>query len=528
MAIFYRLFLKYLLLIIVVFVFECVFSEISRNVFLNLIENIFFAIFLILPICFFKTKQLKKIYVIISFSMFSVILFFETSFYYLFKTTFSESAFFIAFDTNSQETKEFVGFYLNDQILLMGFAVIVITALFLIKISKSNFDTKLYNKNVFLGILILIFLKFSGLIIYNLPYMFIKSVIAYKIELSKLGDFSKNKLGDFKNVNRKLNSDEAEIHVIVIGESTSRSHLGIYNYYRNTTPMLNNMLDSLWVYNKVISPEPYTLGSLTKVLTLGNYENPEEKYKGSLVHLLNQAGFKTFWISAQKPLGANDSHVTKIGMSASESYFMNIKNAKEQTMYDEVLVNKMKYVMSKPGEKKVIFLHTLGTHMNYKNRYPEAFNFFTDIPKSKFKGQLIYNQINAYDNAVRYTDYILATIINEVNKKNVSSTVLYFSDHGEEVYDDIEFAGHYRDELRTKNVFEIPLILWQSSKFKNHCLLANNLNKKYMIDDLFHSIADLYAIEANEIDETRSIFSSKFKARKRIVFDTIDYDGFFK
>ena len=48
------------------------------------------------------------------------------------------------------------------------------------------------------------------------------------------------------------------------------------------------------------------------------------------------------------------------------------------------------------------------------------------------------------------------------------------------------------------------------------------------IDDLFHSMADLFSIKAKEVDYTRSIFSEHFKERKRIVGDSVDYDNYFK
>jgi heptose-I-phosphate ethanolaminephosphotransferase len=52
--------------------------------------------------------------------------------------------------------------------------------------------------------------------------------------------------------------------------------------------------------------------------------------------------------------------------------------------------------------------------------------------------------------------------------------------------------------------------------------------RKYMIDDLIYSAADLLDIEAMEIDYSRSIFNINFKERKRIIKDTINYDTYFK
>lgn len=48
-----------------------------------------------------------------------------------------------------------------------------------------------------------------------------------------------------------------------------------------------------------------------------------------------------------------------------------------------------------------------------------------------------------------------------------------------------------------------------------------------MLDDLFHSLADLLEISAQEVDVERSIFSSKFNNRKRIILENLEYDTYF-
>ena len=534
MKTFVKIFFKYSIVTFFAFLFDCIFNEIEDDTIYNLIENILFSIILVCPHLIISNERLNKLFFTVSYIIFSLSVCFETIYYNLFETTFSSSVIFVVLDTNYEESKEFISFYLNSEIsflIIIILTTVIITLFclkskdFLIKKSNKAFRAKVFG--LFFGLIV--FLKLSLLIIYNLPYMTIRASIEYFIESKKLSNYANDKNGNFKDVSRSCDIQKQEVYVIIIGESTARGHLGIYGYYRNTTPLLEEIKNELLIYNNVISPDTYTIASLTKVLTLGNYENPEAKFDGSIIQLLNQAKFKTYWVSAQRPAGANDSQITNLGLGADESYFLNIKPAQEKTIYDEVLLEKLNTILGEKGNKKVIFLHTLGTHFNYKYRYPERFDFFKDdIPKSKFKKQAIYNEINAYDNAVRYTDYILSSVIKKVKKVNTNSCVLYFSDHGEEVYDDIEFSGHFRDKIQTKNVYEIPLILWRSESYKKGKTIYPHLDSKYMIDDLFHSIADLLDIKASEVDSARSIFSEHFKERKRIVKDTVDYDNFFK
>ena len=126
-----------------------------------------------------------------------------------------------------------------------------------------------------------------------------------------------------------------------------------------------------------------------------------------------------------------------------------------------------------------------------------------------------------------YNDFILNAVIERVKSEDANSFVLYLSDHGEELYNDLNMAGHNED-TPTNSMYEIPFILWRSNKFKDRRKINLDVNKRYMTDDLFHSLADLMAIDSEEVNYQRSIFNDNFKNRPRIILDSIDYDQSFK
>ena len=47
------------------------------------------------------------------------------------------------------------------------------------------------------------------------------------------------------------------------------------------------------------------------------------------------------------------------------------------------------------------------------------------------------------------------------------------------------------------------------------------LQRPFILNDLSHTLANLYRIDTKQIDSTKSIFSKAFKSRQRIVRDTI-------
>jgi len=522
----------FLLPIIIAFSFEYVFKSITFPRFYNLIENLLFAILILLFSFLFSNLKYKKLFLLTSIFLFNICLIFETVYFYLFDNFLSSSAIFVVLESNSSEIKEFLSVHVDKYVF--GFLIFFFLNIIYVFVKGQKFLKPIleisFNKFLIFELLLMLYfvLKLSVLIVYNVPYILIKAPLSYYQEMKKFENYGKeNKIGQFTNV--KHETKGKELYVVLIGESTSKKHFNLYNnYYRETTPLLNSIKDDLFVFNNVISAHTYTIGALSKGLTLGNYENPDGKYKGSIIQLLNQANFNTYWVSNQRPVGMMDTHITKIGLGAGKSFFLNTRHTNEKTNLDDELIKTMRKILLEKGDKKVIFLHMLGTHLSYKNRFPASENFFKDIPKTKFKTKKAYQAINDYDNAVRYNDKLLKEVLDIIKAENKTSYVLYFSDHGQEVFDDIEFSGHTIDENITKSMYEIPMFLWVSDAYKSKNKLKFDVNKKYMTDDMLHSIADISNVTCDQVDSTRSIFNENFKERKRIIKDTIDFDTYFK
>lgn len=531
MKVFLNFFLKYLVLIVFAFIWEISFSGIEPFVIYNILENICFALAIICPLYFFNNGNYKIWCLRLLYLVFSFCLYFETVYYYLFKTFFSSSAIFVTLDSNAQESKEFLSFYMDLPVIVFSVLFLVL-AVFLFRKIKChlhelpNLTKSSKVKMVFLFLGIVVFTRQSTLIRFNLPYLIIKSGSEYYFDLKKMVDYKYNKLGDFDNLVRLKKSNTKEVHVIIIGESTSRAHLGIYDYYRNTTPRLDSIKNQLLIYRNAISPHAFSVGSLTKILTLGNYEHPEKKSEGSIVQLLNAAGFETYWISNQRPIGVFESMITKISLSANHHQFLTTTVAGNSKVLDGELLEAYNKILKLGAEKKVIFIHLMGTHHHYENRYPDSFKKFTDQPNTKFPSKESFEKINHYDNAVLYNDFIISEVIKKLDSLNAKSFALYFSDHGEEMYSNLDMAGHNED-IYSKQMFEIPFFLWRSHKMQEESTIYFKPDRKYMIDDMFHSVADLLYISAKQVDTTRSIFNKGFVERKRIIKDTIDFDTFF-
>ena len=526
-----KIFYLFLVPVVVAIVFELINKGYDVSTGYNFIENSLFSMLLVGPVYFIVNRKLQLGYVTLMFLVFCFAIYFESVYYYFFEAYLSASSLFVVLDSNSSEAAEFLNFYIDRKVIIFSvlMLIIIVTSLLRFRSILSPFNKTLTRTRIKISIymfLVLAFLKFSGLIVYNLAYLILKSTIEYTAESNKLGAYKTNKTGDFNNVSRPI-SREDEVYVIVLGESTSRSHFGLYDYSRPTTPKLNSLKEELIIYNDVISPHAHSIASITKILTLGNFEYPDKIGEGSIIQLANKADFETVWLSNQRPIGIYESLVTKIALSSSKSKFLTTTFGVHSKVKDAELLPELDAIlMETSSSKKFIVIHLMGTHHNYKNRYPDTFNKFKDTPFSNYKSDEIFKIINDYDNAVLYTDFVVSEIIQKVKALNTKSFVLYMSDHGEELFKDRNMAGHNED-VSTQDMYDVPFLLWQSDDYKEQNQLKIDVDRSYMLDDLFHSVADLLEISAKEVEEERSIFNAAFKDRKRFILESSEYDTYF-
>ena len=112
--------------------------------------------------------------------------------------------------------------------------------------------------------------------------------------------------------------------VLVIGESTNRQRMSLYGYNRKTTPNLDELRDQLSIFDNVVTPRPYTIEALQQVLTFADEENPDLYLSTpSLVSVMKQAGYKTFWVTNQQTMTKRNTMLTTFSEQADEQVYLN-------------------------------------------------------------------------------------------------------------------------------------------------------------------------------------------------------------
>jgi heptose-I-phosphate ethanolaminephosphotransferase len=312
--------------------------------------------------------------------------------------------------------------------------------------------------------------------------------------------------------------------VLVIGESTNRQRMSLYGYPRATTPELDKLRDQLAVFDNVITPRPYTIEALQQVLTFADEENPDLYLKTpSIVSMMKQAGYKTYWITNQQTMTKRNTMLTTFSEQADEQVYLNNNRNQNARQYDGDVLEPFSKALADPAERKFIVVHLLGTHMSYQYRYPPSFDKFTDregVPASISDDQL--PTYNSYDNAVLYNDFVVSSLIKDYAKTDPNGFLLYLSDHGEDVFDSAGHSTLGRNEGKpTAPMYTIPFMAYASPKWReSHSWnFAGDLQRPYSSSQLIHTWADLAGLSSTELDRSKSLVSDSFKPRPLLIGD---------
>lgn len=479
-----------------------------------------------------KNKKLpssSKLFFIFIFNLIIFLPYFLiVSYNVIFKTRFSETEIYAILQTNLYESIAFLSSQIKLSFILMFIIFLILIFAFGLLSAKINLKLNFKKfkdiKDEFLLVSILIVIVFTSSYSKTINYI-TTSYISYKNELNKLHNEIDRRNKYFKNQKKEESALKAsqDVYIVVLGESLNRNHMSSYNYFRNTTPYLNNFRknNNVIFLENFISEETHTEPSLIKVLTEINSTNQDriKTYEArSVINELNYNNFETIWLSNQNKIGLWDNFITALASEAKKSIFINstIGEITKTRHYDEYLIKLLQdEINNKNGNKKIIFIHLMGNHGKYEDRYPKSFDIFNGQLKSEYYGDAISkdpdlkNLVNTYDNSVIYNDFIISEIIKTSNNSSNVKSLIYFSDHSEDVYSK---WGHNSSKF-TYDMIEIPFIAWFSENYHDKEKIKNlYINKEKYLSSayMFESILDWVGI-SHGYDKSNSIFNNEKK-----------------
>lgn len=497
-------------------------------------QSIYMSFLWLIPILLWP--RCTRVFTAISGVIFWLISLLSLGYFAIYQQEFSQSVIFVMFETNNAEGGEFVRQYY--QWWMIPAAIIYglppLWLWFKLQEPKLPFKKSALLAALFLCITI-IYPVISPVIQGNdwnkgikhlqtrmepaTPWQLVMGYIKYKHTLSEMATLltQNSKLPPIQNL-RDSNADKNTTHVLVIGESTNRQRLSLYGYNRETSPRLSAIKDQLLIFNNVFSPRPYTIEVLQQALTFADQNNPDLYLtKPNLLNIMKQAGYKIFWITNQQTMTNRNTMLTTLSRQADEQVYLNNNRSQNSHSYDEVVINPFEKALSDSAQKKFIVIHLIGTHMGYDYRYPKEFDHFTTrdgtpdwLSNTQAK---VYNE---YDNAVLYNDYVIDSLISKFRGTNPHGLLLYFSDHGEEVFDfkDRQFDGRSEGNPSSA-MYTVPFMVWMSPSWKadhNADNFKEYVNRPYSTSYFIHTWSDLVGIHYDGWEAGKSIVNKQFSS----------------
>lgn len=436
--------------------------------------------------------------------------------------------FWVVFNTNpSEATNLFATLPIKVFIWAIMYVFCIAFTLYLLFKQANKQKTIIPGYGQVMAIIVLMGLSLINPFRSKIPMIdFYKSFYKYQREMREVAEFYKNRTNISLDVENSLPTGK-KTFLIIIGESQNRQHMQLYGYTRPTNPKLMEIRDELIAYNNVCSPAIQTLACMKQILTFSNYEHPDlYKKEANIVEILRSGGYKTFWYDNQ---GKSENGAFAIDTYTPTSYRT---MAKQSDVYsdemscakDSSIIPILEEALKDSTEQKIIFLHLIGNHFDYRERYEKSLAQFDTNEGicSQFADELTPKEIetiNAYDNGTLYNDYIIRTCIEMVRKQDGMSAMLYFSDHGEEVYDCLKNAGRSFGEGITPTMCEPPLLLWINEEYKTVSNLYLNESIPTCTDDIIYGIMDLCGVKYHLYDSTKSLFHPSYLPKERFVQD---------
>ncbi len=432
-------------------------------------------------------------------------------------------------DNNKQEATELLSPPLIKHVLIYGVlpSILVLFA----KVSFKPFFKESFRRiAAFLGVaavvvaLVMMNFKYTtyfsrenrDLRVYITPLYAIDSIKGYirserakiKVPLTVLG----------KDAKQQKVSKQRTVGIMVVGETARGDHFSLNGYSRETNPKLKN--EAIINYQNVSScgtSTAFSVPCMFSFLNREDYSPSKAALQSNSLDVLVKAGVEVIWLDNNSSCKGVCERIGEINLRKNpdekSAYYS------EGEVFDEALIGKMDALLKENNNNKDILfvLHTLGSHgPKYYKRYPDEFSQFEPACKKATPQSCTDTEnINAYDNTILYTDYVLSQTIAFLKAQQDSqSFMLYASDHGESLGENGVYLHGLPYFLAPSAQTHVPMLIWLSDDY----ISAQSLNveqlkqqqtsKNISHDNLSHSLLGAFNVKSRVYKQEYDLLKS--------------------
>ena len=308
-------------------------------------------------------------------------------------------------------------------------------------------------------------------------------------------------IGEDAKIIKSSDTNRSKLVIMVVGEAARADHFSLNGYDRETNPALKN--EDIINLSNVSSCGTSTAESVPCMFSV--YDRGDYSYKKGIstenvLDVLKHTGkVAILWRD-------NNSDSKGVALRVPHSNFKTSANNSvciEGECRDIGMLNGLdSFIAKNKGKDILIILHQMGNHgPAYYKRYPKEYEKFKPTCKTNQLQECSQEEIvNAYDNALLYTDSFLKEVINFLKKydNQYDTAMIYMSDHGESLGENGVYLHGLPYFMAPDAQTHIGALLWFGKNMREELAIKNieqRADKEYSQDNLFHTILGLFNVK---------------------------------
>lgn len=301
-----------------------------------------------------------------------------------------------------------------------------------------------------------------------------------------------------------------EVVVLIIGEAARAEDFSHYGYAKDTNEFTKATSIIALPFGQSCATN--TISSTACILTHeGSTASSHTKFE-PLPSYLTRSGVETIYRTNNSgPPPVNVTTYERAGEIAARC----TTGACPQPRLDEALNWGLANALNASKANRIfVTLHQSGSHgPAYYSKYPKAFAHFKPECKTVQVSKCSQEELsNAYDNSIRYTDFLLADLITQLKTVDADAVMIYVSDHGQSLGESGFYLHGAPNAIAPRQQREIPFLVWMSEGFKTR----KGITEKDVIpaetfphDFPFHSVMGAFGMKSDIYKPEFDIFSKK-------------------
>jgi len=293
-------------------------------------------------------------------------------------------------------------------------------------------------------------------------------------------------------------NSKRKIIVVVVGESVRFDRFSLNGYKKETNPLLKK--EDIINFSDMYSCGTSTAHSVPCMFSIYNRKDYSYKKGISTQNVIDV-------ISRTKKVDIlwrdNNSDSKGVALRVNYEDYRTPKNntmCKGECRDEGMLVGLDKRIKNAKGKDVLIVLHQMGNHgPAYYKRYPSEFEKFTPVCKTNQIEQCTQEEVsNAYNNAILYTDYFLAKVIEFLKpySKDSDTAMIYMSDHGESLGEGGVYLHGLPYFMAPDAQKHIGSVMWfGNDDIVKSDILKSYSSKKFSQDNLFSTLLGIFDVK---------------------------------